>query len=165
MPRYKFTGQDMAILLLGALVTYGNYYCYDIPGALNVQIRDGIGSSYEEYQTQINLLYSAYSLPNIILPFFGGILIDRLSPNVMLVVFSLLVCAGQAVFSYGFDVGSFSLMLAGRVIFGLGAESLDVGQADITSRWFHVNVFDAGQGTWVCTWNELGDCENGYCYQ
>ena len=128
--------RDAYILLLAGFVTYGNYYCYDIPGALNTQLRDYIQSDYAKYQTQINLLYSVYSLPNILIPFFGGILIDKLSPNVMIIVFSLLVCTGQAVFSIGTTYRNFELMLAGRLIFGLGAETLDVAQSNITARKF-----------------------------
>ncbi|KAJ3270927.1 hypothetical protein HDV01_007324 [Terramyces sp. JEL0728] len=45
-------------------------------------------------------------------------------------------CIGQAIFAYGVERKHFIIMLVGRLIFGLGAESLDVGQAEITTRWF-----------------------------
>jgi MFS family permease len=119
--------KDFALISLCGLVACGNYYCYDMPGALNVELREWLGSDYKTYQTQINLLYSAYSLPNIILPFIGGVLLDSLSPTVMILCFSMLVCLGQALFTIGIGYKNFWLMLCGRFVFGLGAESLDVG--------------------------------------
>ncbi|KAJ3256392.1 hypothetical protein HK103_005521 [Boothiomyces macroporosus] len=124
------------VLLLTGLLTAGNYYCYDLPAALNVPLRKWLDTEYNLYQTQINLLYSVYSLPNIILPLIGGVLIDKIGSNAMIVLFSSLVCVGQAIFAYGVERKHFIIMLIGRLVFGLGAESLDVGQAEITTKWF-----------------------------
>lgn len=122
----RYSSRDVLVLLLAAIATVGNYYCYDMPGALNVAMREWLDSPYNEYQTQLSLLYSVYSLPNIILPLFGGILIDIMPPNLMLPIFSSLVCAGQILFTYGVQIKKFPVMVIGRFIFGLGAESLDV---------------------------------------
>lgn len=112
--------KDASLLFLAGLVTLGNYFCYDMPGALNVELREWLGSDYKTYQTQINLLYSVYSLPNIILPFLGGYLLDTLSPKKMIIVFSALICIGQFIFAYGISIKAFSVILLGRLIFGLG---------------------------------------------
>jgi hypothetical protein len=50
----------------------GNYFSYDFPAVLQKQIQDQFHVSEFDY----NLLYSVYSLPNIVLPLFGGVLID-----------------------------------------------------------------------------------------
>ena len=96
-----------------------------------------------------------YSFPNIILPVFGGFFLDRFGTNRVLIIFSLLVCLGQTLFAFGVALKvlhftflfpflmliltvcqSLWLMLLGRVIFGLGGESLGVAQGRITVRWF-----------------------------
>lgn len=109
---------------------------YDIPAALNVPLQKWMGSDYAAWQWQINVLYSVYSIPNIFLPLIGGLFIDRLGPTIMLFLFSFCVCAGQALFSLGVASKTFSLMVIGRTIFGLGGESLEVAQARLTTDWF-----------------------------
>lgn len=104
--------------------------------ALNVQLEEWMGTSYEVHQYQLNMLYSAYSLPNIILPLAGGYLIDRLSASRMLILFSLCICLGQAVFAIGLSFKSITVMILGRLIFGIGGECLEVAQAKITTDWF-----------------------------
>lgn len=101
-----------------------------------MQLREWLGSSYDAFQWQLNLLYSVYSAPNIILPLVGGILVDRLGPNITLGAFSSLVCIGSSIFALGVSTRTFPLMLFGRLIFGLGGESLEVAQAKITTEWF-----------------------------
>src|SRR3990167_4637376 len=62
-------------ILIGAcFITFGSYYCYDIVGALSTTL---INPFYGISNTQEALLYSVYSLPNTVLPFFGGMLVDR----------------------------------------------------------------------------------------
>lgn len=43
---------------------------------------------------QFNMLYSIYSLPNIILPFFGGMLIDKMGVRFSIIVFSSIIILG-----------------------------------------------------------------------
>ncbi|KAG0053232.1 hypothetical protein BGZ83_001470 [Gryganskiella cystojenkinii] len=124
------------VLLLACLLVFGNYYCYDIPAALNVQLREWLGTDDGTHQYQLNLLYSVYSLPNIVLPLLGGFLIDRLSASRMLILFSLCICLGQGIFSLGVSMKSIGWMVVGRFIFGVGGECLEVAQAKITTDWF-----------------------------
>lgn len=92
--------------------------------------------SKSEFNYYFNLLYTVYSIPNIVLPFFGGFFVSKLGARWMNVLFSSCILAGQIVFSFGLTVHSFPLMLAGRVLFGLGGESLCVGQSTIVAQWF-----------------------------
>ncbi|KAF9963817.1 hypothetical protein BGZ65_010881 [Modicella reniformis] len=104
--------------------------------ALNVQMREWLGTDYAKYQYYLNLLYSIYSFPNIVLPLVGGLLIDRLSASKMLMVFGLLVCVGQGIFAIGVSARSIWAMVLGRLIFGIGGECLGVAQAKIITDWF-----------------------------
>jgi hypothetical protein len=41
------------------------------------------------------MLYSVYSFPNMILPLFGGVFVDKYGTNLTLFVFCALITAGQ----------------------------------------------------------------------
>lgn len=47
-----------------------SYYTYDIPAALKTQIGDYMGNP-SNYETLFSLLYTLYSIPNIVIPLFG----------------------------------------------------------------------------------------------
>jgi MFS family permease len=47
-----------------------------------------------KWQTWYSLLYTVYSIPNVILPFFGGFLVDKLGVVKMLLIFNLFLVAG-----------------------------------------------------------------------
>jgi MFS family permease len=81
-------------------------------------------------------MYSVYSLPNMFIPLIGGALIDSMNPIHVLIGFSTIVCLGQTLFAIGVTTKWFSLMLFGRILFGIGGESISVAQASITTRWF-----------------------------
>lgn len=57
------------------------------------------------------MLYTLYSIPNILLPFFGGVFVDRFGARVMLLVFSGTILLGQIIFAIGCTISSFDLML------------------------------------------------------
>ena len=56
------------VLSMSCLAMIGNYYCFDNPAALKTQMEEYAGID----ETEFNMLYTVYSIPNIILPFFGG---------------------------------------------------------------------------------------------
>ena len=53
-----------------------------------------------------------------------------------LLLFTVLICIGQGIFTLGGYHKNFKLMLIGRVIFGIGCENMYVGQSAIISEWF-----------------------------
>lgn len=87
-------------------------------------------------EATFNFLYAIYSLPNLVFPIIGGMLIDRIGARVVLIITAMLCVLGQFVFSYGGLENSFAIMLAGRFVFGLGAEVLLGSQNTIISNWF-----------------------------
>ncbi|EGF82830.1 hypothetical protein BATDEDRAFT_23019 [Batrachochytrium dendrobatidis JAM81] len=124
------------VLALSCLMVFGNYYCYDLPSALNIPMYNYLNIDYITYQFQLNLLYSVYSFPNIILPLFAGVLVDKYPTSYMVIVFSLMVCIGQSIFAIGVTTKNFIVMATGRLIFGIGGESLEVASASIITQWF-----------------------------
>lgn len=82
---------------------------------------------------QYNLLYSIYSLPNIVLPLIGGLIVDKMGVRVGTFVFSLILVVGQAIFMIGCTYENYPTMMAGRFVFGLGGECLVVSQSTVIS--------------------------------
>ena len=53
-----------------------------------------------------------------------------------LILFTVVLTLGQAVFTVGGYKNSYLIMMLGRFIFGLGGESMTVAQSAIVSSWF-----------------------------
>ncbi|KAJ2961178.1 hypothetical protein NQZ79_g3454 [Umbelopsis isabellina] len=132
----ELTIRHWALLFFACAFLFGNYFCYELPSALNLQLNERMGTPYDLWQYQLNMLFTAASMPNVICPLLAGIGIDRLGTNTMLITLTTLLCFGQAVFAYGVYIRSFWLMVAGRVAFGMGGGSLEVCQGKITTEWF-----------------------------
>ncbi|KAJ3300072.1 hypothetical protein HK104_004794 [Borealophlyctis nickersoniae] len=127
-----------------------HFAAYDNPAALNRPLQEYLGHDYDLWQYELNLLYSVYSFPNMFLPFLGGQLVDRLDPKKILLLFSALVCAGQTLFAFGVSIKHFGTMLVGRVLFGIGGESISVVQASITTTWFRGKELAFALGLNLC---------------
>ena len=82
------------MLSLVSMLMMGSYYCYDNTAALykNLQARFYFEDKFDYY---FDLLYSVYSLPNIVLPMAGGLLVDRLGVNFALNLFACAILIGQ----------------------------------------------------------------------
>ena len=87
-------------------------------------------------EATFNLLYSLYALPNIIVPLIGGMLIDTRGPRFTLVLTATICVIGHFVFGIAGYKNIFSLMLIGRLIFGIGGEVLHAAQNTLISQWF-----------------------------
>lgn len=102
-------------LVFICLLTFGPYFCYVSTSALESQFERDLGIS----TTQYALFNSLYSWPNIVLCFFGGILIDRVfGIRFGTILFSAIVSVGHILFGYGAYVNSLWTMYLGRFIFG-----------------------------------------------
>ena len=117
-------------------LSFGSYFCYDNPAALQESIENDMHVNKEQFMS----LYAWYSWPNVVLCFFGGFLIDRVfGIRIGTLVFSMFVMVGQVVFAMGAYFNSFTTMIAGRFIFGIGGESLAVAQNTYAVGWFKGN--------------------------
>lgn len=103
-------------------ISLGNFFCYDYPQALQVPIQEDTGVSTFVYAW----LYSIYSLPNMGLPLFGGLLVDFLGVRFCTTLFSFILVIGQFISAVGGYYNNIYIMLAGRLIFGLGGENMTV---------------------------------------
>jgi MFS family permease len=72
----------------------------------------------------------------MVLPIFGGLFLDRIGIRSGLLLFTFILTMGQFVFMLGGYQHNYNVMIAGRVIFGMGGESMAVAQSSIISAWF-----------------------------
>lgn len=72
------------------------------------------------------MFYTVYSIPNMFLPLFGGIILDKIGISLGLVSFCLILSLGQLVFAIGGYRESYVILLLGRILFGLGGECMSV---------------------------------------
>lgn len=124
--------QRWLMLALCCSFVIGNYYCYDNPSTLEIPLEEILEISASQY----GFLYTAYAIPNCILPLVGGLLFDKIGTRNGLIMFTIILVAGQGIFMWGGYKNSYTIMLVGRVVFGIGCESMYVGQSAIVSSWF-----------------------------
>src|SRR5258708_28913855 len=103
-----------------AIVMYGNFYLYDSIGPVAdlLQRQRGFNS------TEIGMLNAIYNLPNVVLILVGGVLVDRYGAPRVTLATAAVCLAGAALTAFS---PSFAGMAAGRLLFGIGAETFVIG--------------------------------------
>lgn len=117
------------VLIVISFAMFGNYYIYDSISPLADVLASQLGYS----DSGIGLLNAIYSVPNIIMVLIGGIIIDRIGTKKSILIFAVLCLLGAAVTAASEEL---TVMAAGRLIFGLGAESLIVAVTTTLAKWF-----------------------------
>ena len=112
-------GTAWLVFALVAAAAYGNFYVYDSIGPVADLLQRQRGFS----DTQIGMLNAIYSLPNVVLVLVGGLLVDRFGAARMAVGTAAVCLAGSMLTAFGPD---FASMAAGRLLFGIGAETLNI---------------------------------------
>ena len=117
------------VLVFISLAMFGNYYVYDSISPLADVLKEQLGFS----DSNIGFLNAIYSIPNIIMVLIGGFIIDRIGTKVSTFIFGALCLLGAVITTL---TGTLEVMATGRLIFGLGAESLIVAVTTAIAKWF-----------------------------
>ncbi|XP_073686741.1 lysosomal dipeptide transporter MFSD1 [Garra rufa] len=154
----NITQHRFVVLFFNCMLTFGSYFCFDIPSVLQEQFQgnltcpnatvsnstangtgvcvEGLGMTPQEY----NLLYAIYAWTNAVVVIMAGFLIDKLGNRFGVFLFSFLTVLGSAIFALGSHFKGTTyllpLMLTGRLLFGSGNGSLTIVQNRITAFWF-----------------------------
>lgn len=142
------------ILLLVAFVQGANYYFYDTISPLKRTLEE----SFNFTSSDFGMFVSMYSFPNtfLLMAIIGGIILDKIGIRRTGLTFVGLMTAGGMVTAYGAStiyteggpfyslMGSFmptyspelKMMLMGRFLFGLGAETSIVVISKTIVKWF-----------------------------
>jgi len=118
-----------AVLVAISVAMFGNYYVYDSIAPVADLLQKLLGYS----DTQIGTLNAIYSLPNIVVVLIGGVIVDRFGTRLSTLMFAIICSIGAVVTALS---PSFPVMAAGRLIFGLGAESMIVAITVAIGQWF-----------------------------
>lgn len=117
------------ICALVAAALYGNYYVYDSIGP----VADALQRQRGFTDTQVGLLNAIYNLPNVLLILVGGVLVDRFGAAKVTVWTSAICFAGALLTAFS---PSFAGMAAGRLLFGIGAETFGIATLAVLAQYF-----------------------------
>ena len=139
------------VLFFVSLAMFGNYYVYDCIAPVADLLAKQLGFS----DANIGLLQAIYSIPNVVMVLLGGYIVDRIGTRKAIFIFGTICLVGSVVTVLS---GKLPVMAAGRLIFGLGAESLIVAVTTAIAKWFRgkelsfafgVNLMIARFGSWL----------------
>lgn len=117
-----------------SLAMAGNYYVYDSIGPVADLLAQQRGYS----ATQIGALNAIYSFPNIFIVLIGGLLIDRYSARAVALATTGVCLCGALLTAVD---SSFGVMALGRLLFGMGAETMIVAITVALAQWFSGSWF------------------------
>ncbi|UCF36533.1 MAG: MFS transporter [Acidobacteriota bacterium] len=117
------------MLFFVSVAMFGNYYIYDSISPLADVLKNQLGFA----DADIGTLNGIYSLPNVVMVLIGGIIIDRIGTRKSILIFSVLCVLGAVITTLE---GSLWTMASGRLVFGLGAESMIVAITTALAKWF-----------------------------
>jgi MFS family permease len=117
------------VLVLISLAMFGNYYVYDAISPMADLLTKQLGFT----DSNIGLLQAIYSIPNIFMVLIGGFIIDRLGTKKSTLIFAVLCHLGAVITA---ATPRLEIMVVGRLVFGLGAESLIVAVTTAIAKWF-----------------------------
>lgn len=142
------------VLLLGGIVIFVNYYLYDALSPIKSILKSDLSFS----NTDFGLFVSFYSIPNTFfaMAVIGGIVLDKIGIRKTGFLFVLFMAIGGILTAYGasdfYRAGGFGyhfmssflpgysaelkMMLLGRLLYGLGAETSIVVISKILVKWF-----------------------------
>ncbi|MFT7776569.1 MFS transporter [Roseateles sp.] len=115
--------------VLVAISLYGNFYVYDSIGPVADLLQQQRGFT----DTQVGLLNAIYSLPNVVLILVGGVLVDRFGAARMTLVTAGICLAGALLTAFSPD---FAGMAAGRLLYGIGAETFNIATLAAVADYF-----------------------------
>ena len=132
----KYPNVKWIVLFVCCYSIFTNTYCNNL-APLQTPLLDVDHFSNLQY----NLLFSVYSMPNIILPILGGLLIDKINAELCLILFISLEVIGQFLFAVGSNLLNYSLIIIGRVFYGLGGECVRYVYYTPNTIFFYLFLF------------------------
>jgi MFS family permease len=118
-----------SVLIFISVAMGGNYYIYDSINPLERIFIEHLGFS----ATQFGWLNASYSVAAVATLLIGGIIIDRIGTKKAITVFAFLCLTGAVLTA---SRGQAPVMIAGRTVLGLGAESMIVAVTTALAKWF-----------------------------
>jgi len=122
----------MTLLFLSSLTVLNGYFSFDLPSITSDDLKRMLVIDNAQY----GLLFSVYALPNAILPMLSGMFFANLGKWKGVTLIAAVITIGIIIVWVGVNAQTYWLVLLGRVIYGLGGESVYVGIDILTTKWF-----------------------------
>jgi MFS family permease len=117
------------VLALISVAIAGNYYAFDSIAPIADLLRQQRGFT----QSQLGLLNAVFDAPNIPLSLVGGVLIDRIGAARASLLAAAFCFVGAVLTAVG---QPYSAMVFGRLLFGVGEETLFISLLAGVAQWF-----------------------------
>ena len=132
-----------ALALLSIVLTnVGFWSCEDSPQDLG----DQLINHFQITTKEVGSLYSISYLTTILIAPVTGVLLNKYGVANIGMIFTLILTIGTFIMYLSVRTGQFWLLLVGRFVFALGAESTLISQATASEKWFSGNILSLAMG-------------------
>lgn len=114
------------------MIGFSNYANYDIPQFLSAQLI----SKFNLDQEDLNTSYISLYLVGIISIILTPSLIQKFKASLVALISCFFIASGCILSLYGVMITNYSVVIYGRVIFGIGCMSCFISVAVILEKWF-----------------------------
>eukprot|EP00903_Cladosiphon_okamuranus_P016917 g15595.t1 len=141
----KFT--RFGVLLLITLLPFGAHFVKSCFSSLETYFLEDPDLHFNE--TKYGSVMSAISIPNLFMPFFGGVFLDSKGHKTGIVLFLSLELVGHIIFTFAMGVDNFLIAVAGEVLHGFGSGAVVVAMRAVVSKFFLENELTFALGVTV----------------
>lgn len=113
-------------------LSVGSHFAAHTLGALKSIIK----KEYDISNSQYGVIQSSVSIVNTILPLLGGIFIDTFGTIPGSILTTVLITAGNTLVALSSSNANLTMMIMGRILYGIGSGSVVIVQETILSQWF-----------------------------
>ncbi|CAG8800152.1 15027_t:CDS:2, partial [Cetraspora pellucida] len=101
--------------------------------------------------SQYGIIQSSVSLVNTILPILGGVFIDSFGTSTGSILATSLIAMGNIFVALSTNLKSFTVMVFGRILYGIGSGTIVIVQTTILSHWFKGKGLSIAVGIQIAT--------------
>jgi MFS family permease len=120
------------ILMCSGFAFIGEIYSYQEPISISKQMITVLKINNADF----SWIYSVYAFPNMVLPIFAGVIIDTMGLRYSIFLFYFICLIGNLIFAIGGSYKSYTTILIGRCIFGIGNETCMQSVLVLVTKWF-----------------------------
>ncbi|CAN0398522.1 unnamed protein product [Pylaiella littoralis] len=137
----------LGVLLLVTLLPFGAHFVLSCFSSLETYFLEDPNLHFNE--TKYGSLLSAISIPNLFMPFVGGLFLDSKGHKPGIVLFLTVALVGHILFTLAMGWDHFWLAIAGEAIHGFGSGSVAVAMRTVVSQFFLENDLTFAHGVTV----------------
>ncbi|CEP14934.1 hypothetical protein [Parasitella parasitica] len=119
-------------LICAMFLAMGSHFAAHTLGAMKSTIKKEFDISNSQY----GVLQSSVSIVNTVLPLIGGIFIDAFGTIPGSILTTILIASGNILVAASTSTADLSMMIFGRILYGIGSGTVVIVQETILSQWF-----------------------------